>query len=194
MSYSSFVWKHVQQEFKLDKCSENMFISKDNIDRFAYTKLVRNFSGRIFGICLGMLGNREDAEDITQQTFLKGFSDIKQLRDTDKFGGWISQIARHMCLDFLRRKKLNKSVLEKIAVDDIDKIKDCDLDRFAKLKEAIQKLTEEERVPLMLFYFDGQSTKNIALTLGLTIDTAQKRLSRARQKLRELLSTEGGAL
>lgn len=178
----------------MDRCSENTFISKDNIDRFAYTEMVRNFSGRIFGICLGMLANKEDAEDITQQTFLKGFSDIKQLHDADKFGGWISQIARHMCLDFLRRKKLNKTVMDKIAVEDIDNETDYDTDKYAELKAALAELTEEDRLPLMLFYFDGQSTKKIAETLELTIPTAQKRLSRARQKLRQILSTKGGAL
>jgi len=185
---------NVQREFKLDKCSENTLILKDNIDRVEYTNLVRNFSGRIFGICWGIHASREDAEDITQQTFLKGFSDIKQLREPDKFGGWIAQIARHICMDFLRRKKLHKAAMEKIAVDDIGKETGIEPDKYEKLKEALAELDEEDRIPLLLFYFDGQSTKNIAEALELTIDAAQKRLSRARQKLRKILSTKGGAL
>jgi len=91
--------------------------SKRNVDRNTYTELVRDHSARIFAICFSMLSNRDDAEDITQLAFLKGFTDIKQLRDINKFSAWITQIAKHMCLDFLRRKKLNRIALKKIAVD-----------------------------------------------------------------------------
>jgi RNA polymerase sigma-70 factor, ECF subfamily len=178
----------------LDRCNnEKPVFSKGNIDRVAYTELVRNYSARIFAICFSMLSNREDAEDITQQAFLTGFADIQQLHDADKFDVWITQIAKNMCLDCLRRRKLNKIALKQVAADDVTDESDCDQDKYSRLKSALAQLTEEYRLPLMLYYFDGQSTQKVAESLELTVATAQTRLSRARKKLRQLLSTEGGA-
>ena len=178
----------------MDRCSnENPVHSKGNIDKYAYTKLVSSYSGRVFAICYSMLTNRADAEDVTQQAFLKGFTDIKQLRDLDKFGGWITQIAKHMCLDLLRRKKMNKTALKRIVVDDIQDESAYDRDEYFRLRSALAQLTEEYRLPLMLYYFDGKNTKSIAESLKITVVNSQSRLSRARKKLRELLSAKGGA-
>ena len=176
----------------MDRCdNEKLVFSK--VDRFTYSKLMKNYSARIFAICFSMLSNRDDAEDVTQQVFLKGFTDIKQLRDLDKFGAWITQIAKHMCLDLLRRRKLNKMVLERIASEDVKDEPMYDREKYSGLQSVLMQLTEEYRLPLMLYYFDGQNTKNIAEVLEITVASAQTRLSRARKKLRQLLSTKGGA-
>jgi len=165
-----------------------MIYSRDNFDRLAYSELVREHSARIFAICFSMLSNREDAEDITQQTFLRGYSDIKQLRDKSKYGVWITQIAKHMCMDLLRRKKLNKAALQQVAVDDVKDEPIYDDNKCSRLQSALMQLNEEYRLPLMLYYLDGKSTKKIAESLGITIDLAHAHLSRARKKLRQLLS------
>jgi len=140
-----------------------------------------------------MLSNREDAEDITQQAFLKGFSDINQLRDLSKYGAWITQIAKHMCTDLLRRRKLNKIALKRITVDDMGNEPSYDDNKYSRLRTALMQLSEEDRLTLMLYYFDGKSTKKIAESFEITVDLAHTHLSRARKKLRQLLSTEGGA-
>ncbi len=170
-----------------------MVFSKSELNRLNYTELVRDNSARIFAICFSMLFNRGDAEDITQEAFLRGFSDIKQLRDMNKFGPWITQIAKHMCLDLLRKRKLNKMAVKHIAINDVKDESTYDQDKYSRLQSALTQLTEEYRLPLMLYYLDGQSTKNIAESLEITVATAQTRLSRARKKLRQLLSTKGGA-
>ena len=76
--------------------NKKMYFSKGNVYRQTCAELVSENSARVFAICFSMLNNREDAEDITQQAFLKGYSDIKQLRDINKFGAWITQIAKHI--------------------------------------------------------------------------------------------------
>jgi len=177
----------------LKRCDNKLFFSKGYLDRKAYAELVKNHSGRIFAICFSMLSNREDAEDVTQQAFLKGFSDIRQLRDISKFGAWITQIAKHMCLDLLRRKKLNKTALKQIADDEVKDEPANDDNKYSRLQSALMQLKDEYRLPLMLYYFDGKSTKKIAETLEITVDLAHTHLSRARKKLRQILSTEGGA-
>jgi len=178
----------------LERCNNKKLIfSKGNLDRHAYAELVKDHSARIFAICFSMLSNREDAEDITQQAFLKGFSDIKQLRDISKFGAWITQIAKHMCMDLLRRRKLNKTALKRIAVEEVKDEPVNEDNKYSRLQSALMQLKEEYRLPLMLYYFDGKSTKKIAESLEITVDLAHTHLSRARKKLRQLLSTKGGA-
>ncbi len=158
-----------------------------NPDRLAYRDLIEAYSGRVFAICMGMLGNIHDAEDIAQQTLLKGLTNIKQIRRDEQFGAWISRIAKNLCIDFIRRGKCKRSILRRRA-----DVYQSDSKEYPKLENALAKLSEEHRLALMLYYFDGRSTKNIAETMIVSEAAAQARLSRARKRLRKLLETKGG--
>ena len=87
-----------------------------NADSSADTHLVKAYSGRVFAICLGMLGNTHDAEDVAQQTLLKAITNIKQLRRQEQVGAWISRIAKNLCIDFIREQKRRRSSLAEQAV------------------------------------------------------------------------------
>lgn len=154
-------------------------------DKTAYAGLVRAHSGRIFAICLGLLGNRHDAEDMTQQTLLKGFMQIQTLRNSDRFAPWIARIARNLCLDALRVRKHQQTPPATC------KERQAPPEDLRRLEEALHGLSIDYRVPLLLFYFDGRSTQSIAETLGITQANVQTRLSRARKQLRRLLAGEG---
>jgi RNA polymerase sigma-70 factor (ECF subfamily) len=155
-------------------------------DKSAYAKLAKHYSGRIFAICLGMLGHRENAEDITQQALLKALTNIKQLRDDELFGSWISRIAKNLCIDFTRKQKHKRFFHIKREAVNQNNSKE-----YPELQAALAKLSEEHRLALMLFYFDGRSSRNIAQTLEISEALAQKRLSRARKQLRRLLEAAG---
>ncbi len=155
-------------------------------DRLAYTDLVRMHSSRIFAICLGMLGNRHDAEDLAQQTMLKGLTDIKQLKDKGLFGQWISRIAKNLCVDFIRRQKCGENILAEHCNEDISSTQD-----YYELESALEKLPEDCRLILLLYYFDGKSTQTIGETLDLNQSAVHARMSRARKELRKLLAAEG---
>lgn len=155
-------------------------------DRSAYAKLAKHYSGRIFAICLGMLRHRENAEDIAQQALLKALTNIKQLRDDQQFGAWIAQIAKNLCIDFTRKHKRLFIIKREAVSQNSSK-------EYPEIQAALAKLSEEHRLALMLFYFDGQSTKNIAETLMISEALAQKRISRARKQLRKLLEAAGDA-
>lgn len=159
-----------------------------NPDRSACTDLVKAYSGRVFAICLGMLGNIHDAEDIAQQTLLKGLTNIKQIRDNEQFGAWISRIAKNMCIDFIRMQQRKQSSVIGLVATSQSSSKD-----YTELEGALAKLSEEYRIPLILFYFDGRSTKAIAETLNISEAAAQTRLSRARKQLRNLLESRADA-
>ena len=165
----------------------------------AYAGLVRVYSGRVFAICLGMLGNIHDAEDIAQQALLKGFTDIDQLRDSDQFGAWIGRIARNLCLDFIRRRKREqkKAFTKRAAVSESSSpapafpTKLGGGEKYPELEDALAKLPRRYRLALMLYYFDGRSTENIAEALQISQAAVYARMSRARKRLRKLLAAEG---
>ena len=155
-------------------------------DKLSYAGLVKAYSRRVFAICLGMLGNNHDAEDIAQQVLLKGFTDINQLRDDEQFGAWISRIARNLCIDFIRRRKLEANGLVEQAATSRSDSKE-----YPGLEAALAKLSEDYRLALMLYYFDGRSAESVAETLGISKAVVYTRLSRARKQLRKLLDAEG---
>jgi len=159
-----------------------------NADKSAYAGLVRTCAGRVFAICLGMLGDSHDAEDIAQQALLKGFTDINELRDSEQFGPWIGRIAKNLCIDFIRRQKRKRNALLQRAKADRRNSK-----QYPELEGALAKLPEEHRLALMLYYFDGRSTENIAETFNISEAAVHARMSRARKQLRKLLSAAGGA-
>jgi RNA polymerase sigma factor (sigma-70 family) len=76
-----------------------------NGDKAAYAQVVEKYYRGVFALCLGMLGNVHDAEDATQEAMLKGFLRIRKLKKYDQFERWILQIAKNLCIDFLRRQK-----------------------------------------------------------------------------------------
>jgi len=158
-----------------------------NGDRGAYAELVKVHAGRVFAICFGMLGNRHDAEDMAQQTLLKGFMQIQGIRDSGRFGPWIARIARNLCIDRIRRQKHQVAPAPGPASPDETEEWEC-----RRLEVALAKLSGEYRVPLLLFYFDGHGTKSIAETLGTTQAAVQARLSRGRRQLQKLLQAEEG--
>jgi len=142
-----------------------------------------------------MLGNTHDAEDLTQQTFLKGFSEIHRLRHTERFGPWIIRIAKNLCLDFVRDQKRNRKAMDskaKEAVIDDANHRDSS-NRSSELQFALMQLDETYRLPLMLYYFDGQSAKGVATKLNISIAAALTRISRARKQLRTIISTQGAS-
>jgi len=152
-----------------------------------YRRLAKDYGNRVFAVCFGMLGNSHDAEDVAQQTLLKGFANIEQLEDEQKFGAWICKIARNLCVDFIRKQRREKTIDPACVVQRQNGRKD-----YTELHSALTKLSEEYRVALMLYYFDGQSTRSVAEAMGISEAAAQTRLSRARKQLREVLEANRG--
>ena len=155
-------------------------------DRKAYATLVKKYYRHVFLVCMGILGNVADAEDIAQQVLLKGFTDINQLRDDEQFGAWISRIAKNLCIDFIRRRKLKANGLVEEAATSRSDSKE-----YPGLEAALAKLSKDYRLALMLYYFDGRSIESVAEALGISKAAVYTRLSRARKQLRKLLDAEG---
>ena len=157
-------------------------------DKDAYAQLVDRYARRVFGVCLGVLGNVHDAEDAGQDALIAGFTRIGGLKDGEQFGAWITTIARNQCVDMIRRKKLTRKKLTDKKEQTPDAGRACE---YPQLEKAISLLPEKYRTPLLLYYFEEQSAEKVAEVLEITTAGVLTRLSRGRKKLRKLLGKEG---
>ena len=163
---------------------EFQVVTDPGSDRTVYADLVRRHLRRVFAICLSLLGEPADAEDAVQEIFLKGYQMLGSLRDREKFGPWIGQIARNRCRDILRARGRHP---EQPMTPIVENRADSTGEDFGDLEAALARLPEEHRLPLLLYYFDGRDTQSVARELGLTQGGACARLYRARLQLRALL-------
>jgi RNA polymerase sigma-70 factor (ECF subfamily) len=155
-------------------------------DRAARERLLKGHSRRVFAVCLGMLENFHDAEDCAQEALIRGLTQLHQLHSDEQFGGWITRIARNVCIDFMRKRKRTAE-----AMTALDPPSENAEDRYVDLYDAIGRLAEDYRVPLLLYYFDGRSSESVARSLGMSAAGVLTRLSRARRELRDLLGRKG---
>jgi RNA polymerase sigma-70 factor (ECF subfamily) len=166
-----------------DRSDKNLVVTCCAGDRNTYELLVRRHYKRIFLICLGILGNIHDAEDIAQDAMLKGYVRIGTLRNDSQFGPWIARIAKNLCVNFIRRKKYTKTVAAERAAHANQSVTDYD-----NLQQAIEQLPQEIRAPLVMYYFDGQSVKKVAKTLDMSSSGVYLKLRTAIRQLHNLLA------
>ncbi len=172
-----------------DMPDEDLVAASREGDRNAYAALVRRHAKKVYAVCVGVLGNVAETEDIFQETFVRGMTNIRTLRDGGQFAAWISQIARNLCRDYLRKQHRRRELLETRPADP-----EPSRDDFNSLYDALAKLPEKYRLPLMLFYFDGKSADKLADELNMTRAGACTRLFRARNELRKLLDKRDEAI
>ena len=171
-------------------------------DVSAYDALVRKYERQIFRIAQHITQNREDAEDVMQDAFVKAFEKLDTFQGNSKFYTWLVRIAVNESLMRLRRRRTGKMV----SIDEDLKTEEGSVPRdFADwapnpednynqaelasiLKKTIQGLPPGFRVVFVLRDVDGLSTEETAETLGLSIPAVKSRLLRARLQLRERLS------
>jgi RNA polymerase sigma-70 factor (ECF subfamily) len=151
-------------------------------ERGAYAALIHRHTGRVFAVCLGILGNVPEAEDIAQETFMRGLTEIKKLREGDRFAQWITQIARNLCRDDLKTRRRRRELLKENPVEFRRESED-----FSDLYRAMEQLPEKDRMSIALYYLDGHTISSVAEVLGVNEGAAYTRLSRARRVLRAIM-------
>lgn len=171
-----------------ERTDEYLVTASRDGDGKAYAALIRRHSRRVYAVCMGILGDTTESDDIAQETFVKGFSGIGTLRSGESFGPWITHIARNLCRDHIRVNARRRELLDKHLRDPQPAAED-----FSALHEALAELPEKYRTPLMLFYFDGKSAKKLSEELEISHAGACTRLSRARRELRRIMERQAGA-
>jgi RNA polymerase sigma-70 factor (ECF subfamily) len=171
-------------------------------DATAFNELVRRYEGKIFRLAQHVTQNREDAEDVLQETFLKAYEHLDQFKGDSKFYTWIVRIAVNQALMKLRRRKTDKSVSLDDTIDtgedtvtrEVAAWDENPEQRFSReelggiLDNAIEGLEPLYRSVFVLRDIEELSTEETAEALGLSIPAVKSRLLRARLQLREKLT------
>ena len=135
--------------------------------------LFRAHAQAVFAVCLANTRNYHDAEDVMQAVFLKAVAKTRNLREPTRVRAWLLQIARRECIDFHRRRKPVQPLLDEPSAPDAG---DNALGR--RLHEAIQKLPQNYREAIVLYYLDGRRCSGVAASLGTTEEAVRQRLVR----------------
>jgi RNA polymerase sigma factor (sigma-70 family) len=137
-----------------------------------------------------MTNNREDAEDILQETFIECFRSISSFRFESTFGAWLKTILINRSINHLKKKKvsliLQENLPENIPEDDEDTVT-CDT---KKIFRGIESLPDGYRVVLTLYLLEGYDHTEIAQILGISESTSKSQYSRAKDKLRKMLKNK----
>jgi RNA polymerase sigma-70 factor, ECF subfamily len=171
-------------------------------DATAFSELVRRYENKIFRLALHITQNREDAEDVLQETFLKAYEHLDQFQGNSKFYTWIVRIAVNQALMKLRKRKTDKSVSLDETIDtgedtvarEIASWDENPEQRFSRdeigeiLSTAVDSLAPPYRAVFVLRDIEDLSTEETAEALELSVPAVKSRLLRARLQLRDKLT------
>jgi RNA polymerase sigma-70 factor (ECF subfamily) len=163
----------------------------------AFAELVRRWAGRVTALCHAKLGRAHVADDLAQETLLRGYRALATLKDPDRFGPWLCGIALRTCLDW-RKAKQNSQVPFSVLNPDHDPDElmpgreDSTVERDDEARHIlaqVEALPEDCRQAVMLYYYDDVTYRDIARLLGVSTATINARLTRARSLLRARLTS-----
>ncbi len=158
-------------------------------DPMAQKELYQRYSSRMLSVCYRFAHNREDAEDMLQEGFIKVFSQIHTFRHQGAFEGWVRRIMVHTCINHLKRnKKFNESV-DLIHASGLQTREESvpSIVQAKQIVECIRLLPIGYRTVLNLYALEGYSHKEIAAVLDIEESTSRSQYTRARQMLEEIL-------
>ncbi len=165
-------------------------------DESQYALLVNAYQRRVFHFIRGMVRNNEDAEDLTQEVFVRAFFNIRSLKNDSSFKSWLFRIAYNLTLDFVRKKRPKVVDTEDSVRESYVDLKNpkAELSREhirSHVRKCLDMLNEQQRNILVLCDLEGLSYQEISDALGIPFGTVQSRIFYARQKLKERLIATG---
>ena len=165
-------------------------------DEVAFREIVERYQSKVFSIIHGIVRQRNDVEDIAQQVFAKVYLSLKSFDFRSSLITWIYKIAVNECFDYLRKRKVRKLVYESdLSEDEVRRVENTEphIDRQAPADTALAqrdyviklltRVSEEERMLLMMKEVEGYSVEELAERTGMNENTIKVKLFRARQKL-----------
>ncbi|MBK0380320.1 RNA polymerase sigma factor [Mucilaginibacter segetis] len=161
----------------------------------AYADLVKRHQRFVFTLAMRFAKNREDAEEIAQDCFIKAYRSLASFQRQSKFSTWLYSIVYTTAMTFLRKKRIDTSSIDdeatyiqienKPGTYDVNNIENKS--RSYYLNQAIEQLLPDDAAIITLFYKGEQSLEEIAQALGIEANTVKVKLFRARQRLKEKL-------
>jgi len=159
--------------------------------RQAQFELYRLYSKAMYNICLRMLKNEMDAEDILQNSFVDVFTKLHTFQHQSSIGAWIKRIVINNCINFLKKRRIQFAELNEKHANAIDfyseNIPDSQLS-VDKVNKALLLLPDGYRIVFSLYMFEGYDHKEIAQILNISEATSKSQYSRAKKKLKEIIN------
>ena len=173
-------------------------------DTDAFAQLVEAYQDKVYALCLRMTNDREEAEDLAQEAFVKVWRGLKFYKHEAAFSTWLYRLTSNVCIDFLRQKK-RRSALSLTSQEEEEQIDIPDpspqpeelivqKQRKEAVAAAMAQLEDEFRLVLTLRVVQERSYEEIADIMDLKVGTVKSRLARAREKLRKILLKNGNDL
>ncbi|CEH31488.1 RNA polymerase sigma-70 factor, ECF subfamily [Aneurinibacillus migulanus] len=185
---------------KLDITEQRIIQRAKNGDRDAFAELVDLYKDKVYHVSYRMVGNRQEAEDVAQETFLRVYANLDNYDPQYKFSTWIYRIASNLSIDLLRKRKKNLSIDAEISgaegVDWHDRLADTSKgpeeevltdELQGEVQGAIMGLSPKYRAVMLLRYIEDLSLQEISEAVQLPISTIKTRIHRGREALRKKL-------
>jgi RNA polymerase sigma-70 factor (ECF subfamily) len=167
------------------------------MDAQTYTRVLGEHRDRVFSRALYVLRDREDAEDVTQEAFLRLWRAGDDV-PSDRAGYWLQRVVHNLCIDQTRRRKVVRARFGQPDTEAVDRLVAPDGSWAAGLDDtqealltAMASLPAETRSVMMMHYYQGMKLREIADCLGKTVAALKVQIHRARKTLRPLLEAEG---
>lgn len=171
-------------------------------DNTAYRGLVEKYQERVYAMVYGMLRNREDARDVTQDAFVKAFRNLKGFRLESSFYTWIYRIAMNVAIDLTRKRKrreaggLDEGMAARDEQGQVHEMHHADSPRkvverkqlYGQIMDAMEQLPADQRQVILLRELEGMSYREISDVMEIPEGTVMSRLYYARKKLQTLLA------
>lgn len=179
-------WRTEKADYKLTQKAE----TKIRREKQQFCDCIDAYKFNMFRLAKSILHNDSDAEDATGEAILKAYENLHSLRSFQSFKPWIMKIVLRQAYNLAgRRQRI-------VYMEDIEIGEITDAGTMAEdsreLWQVVHRLEEEFRLTTILFYYEDMKVKDIAKTLDLPVGTVKSRLARAREKLKGLLTAEGG--
>lgn len=172
-------------------------------DEAAFRVLLQKYERAVYNICYRMVRNREEAEDLAQESFVKVFSMLERYNPSYAFSNWLFKITSNLCIDAMRKRRIETFPMDapiqsdkgdyerqyESPTDDPERLA-LRSERMSKLEKAIDGLPPHYRIMILLRHQEDLSYEEIAATLDVPLGTVKARIHRAREMLKTRLEGE----
>jgi len=182
----------------MSKIEDQVYINKVlNGDSNSFSIIVDRYKDLIFTMAIRMLKNRDEAEEVTQDIFVKIFKSLSKFKGNSKFSTWIYKIAYNTCLDVLKKynKQNNFIPIDEYTENQLSTVENIFDSLVLKeqqiiIQKCLNLLPYEESILLTLYYYEDQSLEEISKVLTISHTNAKVKLFRSRKKLENILRTQ----
>jgi len=162
-----------------------------------YSIFLHRYSNAIYSLIVRIVSSKEDAEELTQDVFLKAFKKLHTFHGKSSFLTWIYRIAYNTAISATRKKRqeifhFDESMIDKVNAEQVDQLFETDENEalHCKLQMALEKLNTEEQLLIMLHYSKGEKMHDIATIMSLSPENVKIKLFRLRKKLFLIINNE----